>query len=112
MQPALRLYEDVLSNGSEMALAARPRMIFVVHGSVTIADKRLQDGETWSGEGAATLKAGSMGAALWRQCSVSAGWLRLSASSSRSRHPLSARWRHPHRHPWPFDVLRAGRRMV
>jgi hypothetical protein len=66
MQPVLRLYEDVLSNGSEAALPALPRMIFVVHGSVIIGDKTLQDGEAWNGEGAITMKAGTPGAAVWR----------------------------------------------
>jgi hypothetical protein len=66
MQPELRLYEDVLSNQGELPLPAVPRMIFVVHGSVTAADHTLRDGETLSGEGASTLKAGSAGATLWR----------------------------------------------
>ncbi len=66
MQPVLRLYEDVLSNGSEAALPALPRMIFVVHGSLTVADRTVTDGEAWSSEGAATLKAGNDGAAIWR----------------------------------------------
>jgi hypothetical protein len=63
MQPVLRLYEDVLSNGNEASLPALPRMIFVVHGSLTIGDHAFADGEAWSGEGAATLKAGKDGAA-------------------------------------------------
>jgi hypothetical protein len=66
MPPVLRLYDDVLSNGSGATLTARPRMIFVVHGSIAVAGRTLQDGEAWSGEGAETLKAGSTGAALWR----------------------------------------------
>jgi hypothetical protein len=66
MPPKLRLYEDVLANDCEMPLPALPRMIFVVHGAVTIADRTLCDGEAWNGEGAATLKAGREGATLWR----------------------------------------------
>src|SRR5580698_4395592 len=66
MQPVLRLYEDVLSNGSEASLPALPRMIFVVHGAVTVAGRAVADGEAWSGEGATTLKAGKDGAAIWR----------------------------------------------
>jgi hypothetical protein len=66
MHPQLRLYEDVLANGGEVALPALPRMIFVVHGSLTVADRTLNDGEAWSGEGAVTLKAGSGGAIAWR----------------------------------------------
>jgi hypothetical protein len=66
MAPTLRLYEDVLSNGAEAALPALPRMIFVVHGSLTAADRVLTDGETYHGEGAVTLKAGNGGATVWR----------------------------------------------
>jgi hypothetical protein len=67
MPPVLRLYEDVLSNDSaEVILPALPRMIFVVHGAVTVADRALRHGEAWNGEGAAALKAGPEGATLWR----------------------------------------------
>ena len=66
MAPTLRLYEDVLSNDAAATLSARPRMVFVVHGSVTIADRELRDGEAWSGEEAIALKAGRGGACLWR----------------------------------------------
>jgi hypothetical protein len=66
MQPVLRLYEDVLSNGSEAALPALPRLIFTVHGSLSVAERTLSDGEAWSGEGAVMLKAGGTGATVWR----------------------------------------------
>ena len=66
MPPVLALYEDILSNGAELALPALPRMIFIVHGGVTIADRAFTDGEAWHGEGAATLHAGSAGATCWR----------------------------------------------
>ena len=66
MAPTLRLYEDVLSNDAAATLSARPRMVFVVHGAVTIADRELRDGEAWSGEAAITPKAGRGGACLWR----------------------------------------------
>jgi hypothetical protein len=66
MHPELRLYEDVLPNGGEAALPALPRMIFVVHGSLAVADRMLSDGEAWSSEGAVMLKAGSAGATVWR----------------------------------------------
>src|SRR5580692_4329749 len=66
MYPELRLYEDVLPNGGEAALPALPRMIFVVHGSLAVADRTLNDGEAWSGEGAVMLKASSAGATAWR----------------------------------------------
>jgi len=66
MPPKLRLYEDVLASDCEASLPALPRMIFVVHGAVTIADRTLRDGEAWSGEGAVVPKAGREGATLWR----------------------------------------------
>ena len=46
MYPTLRLYEDVLANGAEASWPALPRMIFVVHGAVTIADRTLRDDDT------------------------------------------------------------------
>jgi len=66
MPPKLRLYEDVLASEGEASLPALPRMIFVAHGAVTIADRTFRDGEAWSGEGAVAPRAGREGAALWR----------------------------------------------
>ena len=66
MPPVLRLCEDVLSDGAAVSLPALPRMAFVVHGAITAGDKVLRDGEAWSGEDAATFKAGSEGATIWR----------------------------------------------
>ena len=66
MPPVLALYEDVLSDGAALALAAAARMIFLVHGNVTVAGRALHDGETWHGEGAAALVAGKAGATCWR----------------------------------------------
>src|SRR5260370_23111281 len=66
MPPVLRLCEDILSNDAALALPAAPRLIFVVHGAVTIADRTLNEGEAWHGEGAATVRAGKAGATCWR----------------------------------------------
>ncbi len=66
MPAVLSLYEDILSNGAALALAAHPRMIFVVHGAVAIADKSFSDGEAWHGEGGVTITAGHAGASCWR----------------------------------------------
>jgi len=66
MDPVLRLYEDTLSNGGEVSLPALPRMIFVVHGELAVADRTLRDGEAWNGEGTARLKAAAGGATVWR----------------------------------------------
>ncbi len=66
MYPTLRLYEDVLANDAEASWPALPRMIFVVHGAVTIADRALSDEDTFGSESAVTARAGSPGATLWR----------------------------------------------
>jgi hypothetical protein len=67
MHPVLRLYEDTFrSLAGGVTLPARPRMIFVVHGSVSIAGRSYSDGEAWHGEGAMTLSPGPTGASLWR----------------------------------------------
>jgi hypothetical protein len=93
MYPTLQLYEDVLADGAEVSWPALPRMIFVVHGTITIADRTLRDEDTFAGEGAVTAKAGATGAALWRwemtqddaSRAVSAG------GGFRSREKLAAR---------------------
>ena len=66
MNPMLRLCEDVLSNQAAMALPALPRMIYVVHGAVAVADRILRDDEAFGGESAIMLKADSAGATVWR----------------------------------------------
>jgi hypothetical protein len=66
MDPMLRLYEDILSGETTAELAALPRLIFVVHGTVTIEGRALHDGETWHGERAARLAAGPAGVTCWR----------------------------------------------
>jgi hypothetical protein len=66
MQPVLRLYEDVLANDTARSLPARPRLIFVAHGSIAIADRALRDDEAFGGEGAVHVKAGRGGATIWR----------------------------------------------
>ena len=66
MDPMLRLYEDTLSNGSEASLPALPRMIFVVHGELAVADHTLRDGEAWSGEGAVDFEGRRLRRDAWR----------------------------------------------
>jgi hypothetical protein len=66
MPPVLALYEDVLSNGAELALPAAARMIFLVHGGARIGERMLSDGETWHGEAAVTIIGGDSGATFWR----------------------------------------------
>ena len=65
MAPMLRLTEDVLANNAELSLPARPRMIYVVHGAITIGDLSLRDDEAFGSEHAVTLSAGRAGATLW-----------------------------------------------
>jgi hypothetical protein len=98
--PVLSLYEDLLRNGASLALPPRPRMIFLVHGSVTGAERELSDGEVLHGEGTLTLAAGAAGATLWRwELAPQAD--RAGAASSAgvtSREKLAA----------PLDTLPAG----
>ena len=64
--PILRLWEDILSNGAALALPPLPRMIFVVHGGITVDARELSDGEAWQGEGSLALQAATAGACVWR----------------------------------------------
>src|SRR5271170_663007 len=66
MHPVLRLYEDVLANDADVSLPALPRLIFVVHGSVTVADRALRDDDGLGSESAVRGKAGPGGATIWR----------------------------------------------
>ncbi len=67
MPPALRLYEDTLANdGAELTLPARPYVIYVVHGSILLADRTVPADEGFGGEAAAHIKGGPEGATLWR----------------------------------------------
>jgi hypothetical protein len=68
-------------------------MIFLAHGSVTVADRSLRDGEAFGSEAAVTLKAGDEGAALWRWEFVPDGAAAgtLSGQGAVSREKLSAR---------------------
>jgi hypothetical protein len=92
MYPLLSLYEDTLANGASLGHPALARMIFVVHGSVTIGDRRYSDGEAWHGESAVTVTAGDDGATCWRW-ELSGGGTRAAAASApgvASREKLSA----------------------
>jgi len=68
MHPVLRLYEDVLSNASNVRfrLPALPRMVFVVHGSAMIDDKPIAAGDAWHSVAAATVRPGPEGLTCWR----------------------------------------------
>jgi hypothetical protein len=66
MHPLLRLHEDVFSNGAEVELPPCPRMIFVVHGALTVAGRSYGDGEAWHGQQPISLIAGPEGATCWR----------------------------------------------
>jgi len=93
MPPMLRLYEDVLPNAAELPLPALPRMIFVVHGSVTVADRTLHHDDGWSSEGEVRLKAGAGGATIWRWelAASDEGTVAAAGTSVISREKLSAR---------------------
>jgi hypothetical protein len=86
------LFEDSLSGGASLSLPALPRMIFVVHGAVTIDGKAFSDGEAWSGEGAVSLAPGKDGTTVWRYELAAAGAKSDVASGAgvRSREKLAA----------------------
>jgi hypothetical protein len=91
MVPMLRLYEDVLSNDGELSLPALPRMLFVTHGSLAVADRTMRDEEVFSGEGAVALKAGREGATVWRWELASGNADAAAGRGVVSREKLSAR---------------------
>src|SRR5271163_1812774 len=67
MAPVLRLYEDVLANdGAELAMPATPHMIYVVHGSILIADRPMHRDEGFGGDAATRIKGGPEGTTVWR----------------------------------------------
>jgi hypothetical protein len=98
VSPELRLVEDVLSGGVRLTLPARPRMIFVVHGAVTIEDRAFGDGTAWHGQGAAAIEAAPEGATCWRWDLATAGDGAVVGPDITSREKLVAR----------LDTLPAG----
>jgi hypothetical protein len=67
MPPVLRLYEDTFANdGAELALPARPHMIYVVHGAIALAERIVRSDEAFGGEAATRVKGGPEGATIWR----------------------------------------------
>jgi hypothetical protein len=67
MPPVLRLYEDTFANdGAELSLPARPHMIYVVHGTIAIAEKIIRGDEGFAGDDATRIKGGPEGATIWR----------------------------------------------
>ena len=64
--PMLRLYEDILANSRVFSLPPAPRMIFVVHGTISIGGRSFKDEDAWYGEGAVAVHAEASGASLWR----------------------------------------------
>jgi hypothetical protein len=90
MTPALILCEDIFGNDAVLDLPALPRMIFVVHGSVTIADRVCSDGEAWHGQSAVMVRAGNAGATCWRWELAMDGAADRAIAGVASRRKLSA----------------------
>jgi hypothetical protein len=91
MPPVLRLYEDTLSSGGEVQLPALPRVVFVVHGALTIGDRGIGDGEAWHGEGTVIVRADRTGATCWRwELAGGAGDGTASGHGVRSREKLAS----------------------
>ncbi|HTZ01472.1 MAG TPA: hypothetical protein VMC05_03990 [Xanthobacteraceae bacterium] len=99
MAPTLRLYEDILTNDAVAEYPAAPRMIFVVHGAVSLRERNLRDEETLASEHALTLTAAKSGATLWRwDLTGEAGAASVAGAGVVSREKLAAR----------LDTLPAG----
>jgi hypothetical protein len=91
MAPIMRLYEDsIVGDAAAVSLPALARMIFVVHGAVSIDGKALKDGEAWHGEGACSLAAGKDGVTLWRFELAAAGSSAPIKAALRSQEKLAA----------------------
>ena len=83
----LVLIEDLLQAGATLPLPApdAARVVYVVHGGVSIEGKTFADDQAWFGKGAATLTAGPGGAALWRYELLPEGARPAMASGSHGR---------------------------
>jgi hypothetical protein len=93
MPPVLRLCEDVLSSGAgDVSLPPLPRMIFVVHGTVSIAGHLFGADSAWQGSGTVTLSPGSEGATCWRwELDQDSGGGLLAGPGIRSHEKIAAR---------------------
>jgi hypothetical protein len=91
MPPMLRLYEDVMSSNAEISLGARPRMIFVSHGTIAMADRELRDDEALGSESAISFAAAREGATIWRWELTDGDHAAPGAAGVVSREKLSAR---------------------
>jgi hypothetical protein len=92
MAPVLRLYEDTFANdGAELSLPARPHMIYVVHGTIAIADRIMKSDEAFGGEDATRIKGGPQGATVWRWEFVAEDAADATHTGTSSREKLVAR---------------------
>lgn len=80
----LRLIEDVLSNGSRLEFPddGINRAIYLVHGAVEADGKALGADQGFHSRGAASIVAGSPGAALWRWELAPAGSAHVAARTA------------------------------
>jgi len=100
MHPALRLREEIFSNGATVELPPCPRMIFVVHGAVDIRSRAYGTGEAWHDQEGVSITAGPEGATCWHWELVAGGAsdAKLQARGFTSREKMSA----------PLETLPAG----
>jgi hypothetical protein len=67
MSWVLRLIEDTLTaDAAPLRLPAAPRVVYVVHGAVSLDGAAMQDDEARHATAAATLAPGATGVTLWR----------------------------------------------
>jgi hypothetical protein len=64
----LRLIEDTLQSGARLQLASKAvrRVVYVAHGTATVAGQRVADDQAAYAHGDAEVLAGNSGAAIWR----------------------------------------------
>lgn len=88
----LRLLEDAIASGGAVTLPddGANRVAYVVHGSIAVDGTAYADDSAWHGRGAATLRAGREGAALWRFELVRDGAPVIAAEGGRTLEKLSA----------------------
>lgn len=88
----LRLVEDSLPGGAALALPAdgMNRVVYVAHGGIAVDGAAFLADSAWHGRGAATLRAGPEGAALWRFELAPAGAPVVAAEEGRTLEKLRA----------------------
>lgn len=83
----LRLLEDTLRAGARLTFPpdAVNRVLYVVHGAITVGGGTVGDDQAWHGRGEATVVAGPSGATVWRYELAPAGTAPVSLANGAGR---------------------------